>query len=300
MKVAYLILAHNTPNHTKRLIRALDSPNASFVIHVDRKSDIRPFRDGMSQGNVTFLDERFAVYWGEFPIIPATIRLIEEGLRHKPDYLCLLSGSDYPIRRPAYIERFLSQSRGREFISLVEIPCEEVGKPIGRIADYWLQTPYNNVLLRRTINRLNHLNRRLGVRRNYTKRLDGLVPYAGSTWWALTADACKHILDFVRTRPDVMQFMRNVPNPDESFFQIVIGNSPFAPRVHRNLTFTDWTRPECLPALIDMEHLQTFLNEEIVIKDDRYGRSEVLFARKFPDDSEELTNFIDSQFLERL
>jgi hypothetical protein len=64
MRVAYLILAHNTPKHPSRLVRALDSPNADFFIHVDRKSDISLSRDRFSQSNVTFAEDRVAVYWG--------------------------------------------------------------------------------------------------------------------------------------------------------------------------------------------------------------------------------------------
>jgi len=299
MKVAYLILAHDTPNHMKRLIQALDSPNAAFVVHVDRKSDITPFRQGVSKPNVSFVEDRLPVYWGEFPVVEATIRLIEEGLKHDPDYLCLLSGSDYPLRSPAYIENFFRQHRGSEFINLVQLPDERVYKRIGRVTEYWVQTPLNNPLVRRMVKRLNELNRRLGLRRDYTKALAGLVPYAGSMWWALTADACRYILEFSTARPELVRFMRNVPIPDESFFQIVIGNSEFAKRVNRNLTYTDWTRPEHAPARIDMEHLRDFLKGEAVIGDDYYGRGELLFARKFSDDSSQLTEIIDEQLLRR-
>ena len=292
MKIAYLILAHNTPHHLKRLIGALDSPNVAVFVHVDRKSDIGPFRDGISRTNVTFLDERADVYWGDFSIIPVMIRLIEEALTHDPDYLCLLSGSDYPLRSAAYIEDFFARNRGREFMNLVRLPCEEVNKPIGRIEDYWFQTPFDSQLVIRATNRLNDLNRRYGFKRDHTKVFKGLAAYAGSTWWALTAGACRHVLDFTRARPDVVKFVRNVPNPDESFFQIAIGNSGFAKQVVRNLTFTDWSRP-IAPALIDMDHLQGFLKTDAVMGDDAYGRGELLFARKFCDNSAHLTDFID-------
>src|SRR5690349_19353849 len=99
MKIAYLILAHNTPNHLSRLVRALDSANAAFFIHVDRKSDISPFRKGLSQPNTTFLEDRVAVYWGDFSDVRATIELIKKALSHsfEPVYFVLLSGADYPL-----------------------------------------------------------------------------------------------------------------------------------------------------------------------------------------------------------
>ena len=121
-----------------------------------------------------------------------------------------------------------------------------------------------------------------------------LVPYAGSTWWALSADACRHILSFVDSRTDVVRFFENLYMPDESFFQTIIGNSEFATQVRRNLTFTDWSRPTEAPAIIDMDHLNAFVKMEHIIGDDAYCRGELLFDRKFPDDSLELTRFIDS------
>jgi hypothetical protein len=300
LKVAYLILAHNTPNHVKRLVRALDSENATFVIHVDRKSDIGPFLNGLSARNVTFLENRVRVYWGEYSMIAASIRLIQEALKHSPDYVSLLSGSDYPLRSPSYIEDFLSRHKGQEFINLVRIPCAEVHKPLGRVTDYWVGTPFGHRVMFKATYRLNLLIEGLGVKRDYAKVFKGLVPYAGSQWWTLTGDACRHIMDFVATRPDVMRFMRHVRTPDESFFQIVIGNSTFADNVTRNLWYTDWSRfPVQAPATLDMNHLHTFAQADVIMANDRYGRGELLFARKFPDNSSPLTDFIDANLHQR-
>jgi hypothetical protein len=77
MKIAYLILTHNTPKHLGRLVRALDPSNAFFFIHVDRKSDISRFRDGLSQPNVTFQDDRVAIHWGEFLQAQTIIKLMK-------------------------------------------------------------------------------------------------------------------------------------------------------------------------------------------------------------------------------
>jgi hypothetical protein len=302
MKIAYLILAHNTPNHLSRLVRALDSPNAAFFIHVDRKSDISPFRRRLSQRNITFLEDRVAVYWGNFSDVKATIKLIKKALSHSLDfvYFVLLSGADYPLRDPRYIEEFFSSHQGREFINLVQMPCNAVGKPVQRLENYWLKTPYNNLFVIRTVARLNKWNMNLKlIRRDWVKALNDIVPYAGSQWWALTGDACRYILAFIDSRPDVVKFFNNVYMPDESFFQTIIGNSKFAKDAVRNLTFVDWSRPSGGPAPIDMDHLNAFLKTERVIADDLYGRGELLFARKFIDDSSHLTDFIDAHLINR-
>jgi hypothetical protein len=301
MRLAYLILAHNTPNHLCRLVRALDSPNAAFFIHVDRKSDIRSYRNRLSQPNITFLEDRVDVYWDGFSRVDATIRLINESLNCSPEsgYLVLLSASDYPLRSPEYIEDFFSRNQGRQFINLVQMPCEAVGKPIERVQQYWLQTPYNNWFLIRVIARLNQLSTRLKlINRDYKRVFNGLLPYGGSEWWALTAEACRYILKFINARTDIVKFFRNTYMPDEAIFQTIIGNSEFAKHVARNVTFTDWSRP-IQPAIIDMDHLNAFVKAGCIIGDDAYGRGELLFARKFPDDSSQLTDFIDAHLIGR-
>jgi len=132
------------------------------------------------------------------------------------------------------------------------------------------------------------------INRDYKRVFNGLVPYAGSQWWALTTDACRHILSFIECRLDVVKFFRNAYLPDESFFQTIIGNSKFAKHVARNVTFADWSRPTGGPAIIDMDHLRSFLKPEGLIGDDPYGRGELLFGRKFTDDSSQLTDFINA------
>jgi hypothetical protein len=303
MRIAYLILAHNAPNHLSRLVRALDSPNTGFFIHVDRKSDISPFRDSLSQCDVTFLQDRVGVYWGDFSVVKATIKLINEALNQAPEpgYLVLLSGSDYPLKSPQYIENFFSENHGRQFINLVRMPCEAMGKPLKRLQDYWLQIPHDSQFVMRVVDRLNRLiNDRLKlIRRDYKGVFNGLVPYAGSQWWALTNDACRHILSFIDSKCDVVKFFRNTYTPDESFFQTIIGNSEFAEHVTRNLTFADWSRAAGGPAMIDMDHLNAFMKTACIIADDSYGRGELLFARKFSDDSSRLTDFINRHLINR-
>jgi len=302
MKIAYLVLAHNTPNHLKRLICTLDSPDAKFFIHIDDKAVISPFRSGILQRNVYFLQNRVSVYWGDFSDVEATIRLLRAALELSPEpsYMVLLSGSDYPLKSPRYIENFVARHKGQQFINLVNMPCDALGKPIERLENYWLGMPFKSRSVMTVVNRLNELNRKSRlITRDYRRIFDGLVPYAGSQWWALTSAACRHILTFIDSRPDVVRFFRNTYLPDESFFHTIIGNSEFSKNVTRNLTFADWSRPSGGPAVIDMDHLHDFAKTEAVIADDSYGRGELLFARKFPDDSLCLTDFIDRQLIDR-
>jgi hypothetical protein len=296
MNLAYLVLAHNTPNHLCKLIDALNSSNVQFFIHIDAKSNNSLFKQKINHQNVAFIRDRVSVYWGEFSTIKATINLIREALnsQHKFDYLILISGSDYPLKSASYINDYFAQRAGTEFINLVEMPNQEVSKLLDRLYKYQPQTLYNNGCYRIVMRIFSAvINKVLRWKRDYKKGLANLKPYGGSQWWALSADACHYILSFVETNPKTVKFFQNTLTPDEIFFQTIIGNSKFREKVAKNLTFTQWQGVEH-PELINMEQLQTLKEMDKIMEDNIYGSGELLFARKFKDESSELTNFIDS------
>jgi hypothetical protein len=78
-------------------------------------------------------------------------------------------------------------------------------------------------------------------RREYKTYFGGLTPYAGSTWWALTNDACAYIQNFIARNRRIMKFFANTTLSDEMVFQTILGNSRFKDKVRRNLTYTDWS-----------------------------------------------------------
>lgn len=295
INLAYLVLAHNTPNHLSNLLDALNSPNVQFFIHIDRKSDELLFEEKIHHQNVTFIRDRVSIYWGEFSIVQATINLIREALKSeiKFDYLILISGSDYPLKNAVYINDYFTQRVGTEFINLVEMPNPKANKLLDRLYRYKPQTLYNNSFYRTGIKIFSVItNKVLRWKRDYNKVLKHLKPYAGSQWWALSADACQYILCFVESNPKIVKFFKNTWIPDELFFQTIIGNSKFKTNVARNLTFAEWKSIEH-PEFLNLEHLERFEKMDKIMEDNIYGKGELLFARKFRDDSSELTDFID-------
>jgi hypothetical protein len=143
--------------------------------------------------------------------------------------------------------------------------------------------------------------RLLSLDRDYKAHLGDLVPYAGSLWWALSGEACEYLLGFVERHKSICKFFENTIIPAEMFFQTILGNSPFRTRVRRSLTWTDWSAGGDSPATVSEKHVE-FLESCAEIKagaDDPYGEGELLFARKFPDDSEELVRRIDNMILRK-
>jgi Core-2/I-Branching enzyme len=298
VKIAYLILAHDSPRHLRRLVQALSSSSAHLFIHLDLKSDRRSF-DGMESPKVHFTAARIPVYWGDFSQVEATLNLLRAAIAHEAAFerFVLLSGVDYPVRSPAYIEGFFAANPDTEFINLVEMPCPAAGKPISRLTTYKYRPNERGVaaFARKVLIRIGVL----PPERDYHAHFGSLIPYAGSEWWAVTRDAAEYILTFAESQPAIYNFFKNTHCPDESFFQTVLGNSRFRPRIRRNVTFADWSRGGARPANLTMEHMRFLRETPLFDASDVYGPGEVLFARKFSDDSAQLVASLRHPYLSR-
>jgi hypothetical protein len=292
MRLAYLVLAHEQPRHLRRLVEALSSTSSAVFIHIDRKSRLQDFTS-LAGPSVHIAPERVPVYRYHFSHVEAALILLRLALDdpRRFEYLLLLSGTDYPLQPATYIEEFLERRRGTEFMNIVRMPCAEAGKPTWRLATYKPDPGRPRI-----VNDARRILVKLGViprERNYREHLKDLAPYGGSEWWALTREGCQYMRDFASDRRDVLDFFRNVHSPQESFYHTVIGNSPFASSVARNLTYTDWSAGGASPAWLGEEHIELFGSTPRLIVNDVYGSGEVLFARKFSDRTGHLVDQLD-------
>ena len=135
---------------------------------------------------------------------------------------------------------------------------------------------------------------KLGLaQRDHAKYLGNLKPYAGNTWWALSREACEYIINFEARHPQEVKFFEDCFAPEETYFHTIIGNSPFAPRMRRNLVYEDWLGQKAHPEMINEKHLAFFESRDEVSVQDHHGPGELLFARKFLDENIELLQRID-------
>ncbi|NLE24733.1 MAG: beta-1,6-N-acetylglucosaminyltransferase [Clostridiaceae bacterium] len=298
MKTAYLILTHDNPKHFHRLTNALSSMSSTCFVHVDKKTSIRDYDNGATS-SVYFLQERVKVYRGHFSHIVAILLMIEKALEHPNRYgrFVLISGTDYPLRSQEYIRRFFEENPKTEFMNITKMPNNSVGKPLSRLYGY-NPTPtrprfYLEIIIRAILKRLHIIPRT----RDYQKALGELVPYAGDEWWALTRGACEYIHNFVDKNPKLLNFYKHTRVPDEMFFQTILGNSPFMHNIARNVTYTDWSDRTGSPAWITEEHLKAY-RTKMLYADDTFGKGELLFARKFRDESEDIVKKINEYIAE--
>jgi hypothetical protein len=216
------------------------------------------------------------------------------------DRFVLLSGADYPLRSAAEIERFFAADPDKEFMNLVPMPYE--GKPISRLINYKLRPGTPRPL--RAVQRGLMVLRLLPRERDYKRCFGELLPYAGSTWWALSREACEYVSSFAAREKGWVRFHEHTRCPDESFFQTIVGNSPLRPRIARNLTWADWSREGGAkgagsPATLGLSHMPYLVSDPSFDEKVIYGAGPILFARKFRNDSAELVVSIDRHIAER-
>lgn len=291
MKIAYLTLVHQNPLLLQRAMRVLSTDGCGFFIHVDSKSNLESF-SRISGANVSFV-ERLPVYWAEFSMVQAILRLMKSALESPSgyDYFVLLLGSDYPIRSGGYIQRYLQESGGSEFISLIEIPAP--GYPLSKINK--VRYPSDKPVQRFVFRALG----KVGLaERDFRKSLGDIKAYAGDTSWALSREACSYIMEVVARDPRFEAYFRKTFTSDEMFFHTILGNSPFRLRVRRGLLYRDWSKPGAHPETLTEKHIEYFELQDAVCAEDQFGTGEKLFARKFSDDQLELIDRID-EMIER-
>ncbi|MBE2186430.1 MAG: hypothetical protein IAE99_06635 [Rhodothermales bacterium] len=260
----------------RRLVQRLASPRASFEVHVDARVDATPFDaalDGVARAHRLPDADRVAGDWGAFGLLDATLRLLRAARERGPfDRYVLLSGADYPVRSVETIEQTLLGTDA-EFLALErDLTAPEHRKRAGWIRR-WHVPALNRVALARRL----RLASRLGYALPRRRFPDGLRPWHGSQWWALTDAAAAQVLDFVDARPDALTFFRHAHHPEELFFQSVLAASPLAERCTSlapgdpfvfGVHYVDWRTLTPSPPVLTLDDLP------------RIRATDALFARK--------------------
>lgn len=246
MRLTYLVLAHHRLPRVAELVETLLYRDDTVVLHVDRKADRKEF-DALEQrlrhhGRHVGYANRVDVRWGEYSMMEAVLNGLEvigeSGM--DPDYVCLLSGADIPIKPLAALKRHLQEQRGVEFIESFENPSDFIlgGWREERYLYYHLFNYRHQARLAYWGMRLQRF---LGVRRN-----PPAPPRFGSQWWCLTWETCEKLLVLSR-RKEMDRFFRRVCIPDEMMFQTLVREIVPEERIAgESLTFyqfNEWGKP---------------------------------------------------------
>jgi hypothetical protein len=226
MKIAYLVLAHQHPHLLARLVRRLLDADGIVVIHFDANCGDAPVEElqrllGADFGRLVMVD-RVAVVWGEWSLVEATLNGLRAiaALDQQPDYVYLLSGSDYPVRPLDELAGFLERNRGREYIESFDDKKHLWVKKGIQTERYLYHFPFNWSRHPRLFALALRLQKLLRLKRRIPSGID---PHFGSQWWVLTWTSCAAILEQCSNRK-LLRFFKKSWVPDELFFQTLIRN----------------------------------------------------------------------------
>jgi hypothetical protein len=210
---AYLIFAHKNLDQLVRLVRRLDTGQAYFFIHIDKKTDTTMYGRELSElrtlPQVQFV-KRFHCPWAAFGLIRAQRAAMEAALGADTPFthLTLLTGQDYPIRPPCEIDSFFAAHQGTSFITY----GAKLHKSRYRDIYFYFAGRHWHIPLRR-----------VGIKRVVPS---GTEIVKGWAFFTLSREGAEYALDFVRNNPRYVRFFRYAKHADEYFWHTILFNSP--------------------------------------------------------------------------
>jgi Core-2/I-Branching enzyme len=281
VKVAYLIRAHHAPSLLERLVRRLAGADVGVFIHVSRTAEEAVYDEMVGRladvDGLRWLPRRTCRYGG-FSLVEATLAGVDEIAAEgpAPGHTLLLSGQDYPLRAREEIEARLAEAGESSYVHHFALPSADWPDERGGL-DRVERFHFERFRYRTRLLRLPLVKRRLP---------EGLRPYGGSAFWALSAPALEYVRRFVGENPGVVRFFRHVLIPDEIFFQTILLNSPLRESIrNEQLHYVDWSGGGAHPATLRAADVERAL------------ASGKLFARKFDASDTEALELVDAAAL---
>ncbi|MEM7471630.1 MAG: DUF5928 domain-containing protein [Pseudomonadota bacterium] len=277
-KIAFILLCHKDPEAIIDQAERLTAAGDCMSIHFDASAESTAFKQiktALSDNpNVTFAKKRVRCGWGEWSLVQATLHAIEAALDEFPraTHFYMLSGDCMAIKSAQFAHEFLDASDA-DFIESFDF-----------FASDWIQTGmrderliYRHWFNERTQKRLFYTSYELQKSMGWARKVpDDLQMMIGSQWWCLRRRTVEWVLDFIKSRKDVLRFFRTTWIPDETFFQTMVRHLvPSDEITTRSLTFLMFT-DYGMPATFYNDHYDLLLSQDF------------LFARKVSPDALDL------------
>jgi hypothetical protein len=285
-RIAYMALVYDDPVLFARLAKAIESPCSVLFVHVDRKADLRAFKQlAPPSDKVIYLEgrDRHRVYWGGYSQVAATLSLMRRAVDVEPEFdrFVLLSNADYPIKPIEQIERALQSKT--EFMRIdrrLQLGVEGSHTKFlhFHLLDNFILNPKGLGYTRAGLRLTRWIAK---IPRRFDPTL--IFYHAAAQWWALTRGCVEHILCELDRHPHKYSPFRRMLVPGEILFHTIVKASPFASKVIHDFTvrdprsagnefgphYQDWTGPH--------SSSPRWLDES---DEPKLRRSSSLFARK--------------------
>lgn len=281
-KIAFVVIAHQNPKNVARLARLLVGGDSVVAIHYDANSDAAEFAElQLELGDIAsriLWPKRERVAWGEWSIVQATLNALEAiaALKDKPDFVHLLSGSDYPIRPIADFRDYLSRHADKEFIECVDMAADNWVKGGLGHERYEYRHWFNWKAHPDLFDKSWRLQQKFGLKRQFPAEFR---PHLGSQWWTLSWAAIEDVLA-ASHNPRIKAFFKSVWIPDEMFIQSIVGTTRAGSTLASNLTLYQFTRMG-VPAVYCNDHARYL------------ARQPFFFARKISPWADRLRDELD-------
>ncbi|OWU86036.1 glycosyl transferase [Oceanicola sp. 22II-s10i] len=276
--IAFILLCHKDPDGIIQQAERLTAVGDYMAIHFDARAnpaDYQKIRTALDDNpRVTFAKKRIKCGWGEWSLVQATLNAIEAAVDAFPraTHFYMLSGDCMAVKSAEFAHDYLD-AHDCDFIESFDY-----------FESDWIKTGFKEerLIYRHWFNERTHkawfyrsfeLQKRLGLTREVPEDLQIMI---GSQWWCLRRRTIEWVLDFCRTRRDVIRFFRTTWIPDETFFQTIVRHlipaSEIQSRTLTFLMFTDYG----MPVTFYNDHYNLLLSQDF------------LFARKISPEAKEL------------
>ncbi len=262
VKLAVLIQCHRLPEQVNLLLEALRHEDITIFVHIDRKSDMEGKLRSFPNVRILPPQRRVDVQWAQFSMVEAELSLLNYAREHGSfDYYWMVSGQDFPIVSPDKILDFLEAGGDANYVSI--IPSLNNGAGQSTNFDKRNEIAYPAWLLQRK-SPIRVLRRSwVALTGGYHKtfRIFRRTPpgdirfYFGAQWICVSRDFVEYALGYLEEHPQYCEFFRLSCVPDESFFQTLLMNSPFASTREDYLHHIQWSPGQSSP---DDLHLGDF------------------------------------------
>lgn len=294
MNHAFLIMAYNNPSLLGRICHRLEADNHFLFVHIDKKSELVPFRNACQGIRNLFLlgdDERMVTNWGGYSLLATEILLIKKAIQNSShmDYLHLISGADYPCRSNEEFDKYFEDNEGKSYM-MFDTEKETVEWRMKKYPDryrmyHFNDKGYNNNSL------LNALKLPIMLfQKVFHIYLRPMIPeiYAGWEWFSWYRKVAEYVISLLDEHPELLERMRYCTCIDEVCFHTLL--HPHLKELNivsdNALRYIDWhpTRPtKTLPLVLDERDYQS-------IKD-----SQAFFCRKVNEQySKKLLRMLDA------
>ena len=263
--VVFLVFSHTEPALVLRLTARLLEGDPLCHVVVDHEIDGSPLDvSALRHPRVTLRTSARPGGWGGYGLVSAVLDAYAAIRRElDPDWIVLLSGQDYPVRRVSEVRNLLSKSSADVHLTILHkiLPGAHDGDLRWWHARYyfrWWTLPRTPSFLpasfrrrRQNVQYRMSMGQRwvflwttpresgthVGYRRRRTPFSLSYPCWTGQQWLAASRHALSILERELEDRPDIPRLYRRSVIPDESMIQTLLMNAPTVTCTEPNLTY---------------------------------------------------------------